>query len=107
MQAVAFTQVGEPGVLRLMDVTDPVVGPGQVRIRVKVSGVNFRDVGVRRYGRNEGSKVPEPEGSIVGSGGKEIAIRAEGHALDRTGVADEIVNQAARTKLPEFDGSVA
>lgn len=60
MQAVAFTQIGEPGVLRLMDVTDPAVGSGQVRIRVKVSGVNFRDVGVRRYGRNEGSKVPEP-----------------------------------------------
>jgi NADPH2:quinone reductase len=60
MRAVAFTQTGEPEVLRVMDVPDPVVGPGQVRIRVSVSGVNFRDVGVRRHGRNEGSRVPEP-----------------------------------------------
>jgi NADPH2:quinone reductase len=60
MRAVAFTQIGEPEVLRVMEVPDPAVGPGQVRMRVTVSGVNFRDVGVRRYGRNEGSRVPEP-----------------------------------------------
>lgn len=60
MRAVAFTQTGEPEVLQVMDVPDPAVGPGQVRIRVAVSGVNFRDVGVRRYGRNEGSRVPQP-----------------------------------------------
>jgi len=60
MRAVAFTQIGEPEVLRVMEVPDPIPGPGQVRIRVSVSGVNFRDVGVRRYGRNEGGCVPEP-----------------------------------------------
>lgn len=60
MRAVAFTQIGEPEVLRLMDVPDPTPGPGQVRIRVSVSGVNFRDVRIRRQGRDEGSKVPEP-----------------------------------------------
>jgi hypothetical protein len=31
MRAVAFTKIGEPEVLRVMDVPDPVVGPGQVR----------------------------------------------------------------------------
>src|SRR5919202_5017526 len=60
MRAVAFTQTGEPEVLRVMEVADPAPGPGQVRIRVSVSGVNFRDIGVRRYGRNEGGRVPEP-----------------------------------------------
>ena len=60
MRAVAFTQIGEPDVLRVMDVPESSPGPGQVRIRVSVSGVNFRDIGVRRYGRNEGSQVPEP-----------------------------------------------
>jgi NADPH2:quinone reductase len=58
MRAVAFTQTGGPEVLRVMDVADPVPGAAQVRIRVAVSGVNFRDIGVRRYGRNEGSRVP-------------------------------------------------
>lgn len=60
MQAVGFTELGEPEVLRILDVADPVAGPGQIRMRVAVSGVNFRDVGVRRHGRNEGSRVPEP-----------------------------------------------
>lgn len=60
MRAVAFTQTGDPEVLRVMEVPDPVPGPGQVRIRVSVSGVNFRDIGIRRYGRNEGSRVPQP-----------------------------------------------
>ncbi|MBI3328822.1 MAG: quinone oxidoreductase [Nitrospinae bacterium] len=60
MRAVAFTQTGDPEVLHVMEVPDPVPGPGQVRIRVSVSGVNFRDVGVRRFGRNEGSRVPQP-----------------------------------------------
>lgn len=60
MRAVAFTQIGEPEVLQVMDVPDPAVGAGQVRMRVTVSGINFRDVGVRRYGRNEGSRVPQP-----------------------------------------------
>lgn len=60
MQAVAFTQTGAPDVLRVLDVADPTPGTGQVRIRVKVSGVNFRDIGVRRDGTNEGSRVPQP-----------------------------------------------
>jgi NADPH:quinone reductase len=60
MRAVAFTQTGGPEVLRVMDVPDPLPGSGQVRIHVAVSGVNFRDIGVRRYGRNEGSRVPDP-----------------------------------------------
>src|SRR5512145_1097643 len=60
MQAVAFTQTGGPEVLRVLEVSDPTPGPGQVRIQVKVSGVNFRDIGVRRDGTNEGSRIPQP-----------------------------------------------
>jgi NADPH2:quinone reductase len=46
MQAVAFTQTGGPEVLRVLEVPDPTPGAGQMRIQVKVSGVNFRDSGV-------------------------------------------------------------
>ena len=60
MQAVAFTQTGGPEVLRVLEVPDPTPGPGQVCIQVKVSGVNFRDIGVRRDGTNEGSRTPQP-----------------------------------------------
>jgi hypothetical protein len=58
MQAVAFTQSGPPEVLRVLEIPDSSPGPGQVRIQVKVSGVNFRDIGVRRDGTNEGSRTP-------------------------------------------------
>ncbi len=60
MRAVAFTQTGGPEVLHILEVPDPAPGPGQIRIRVTVSGVNFRDIGVRKYGRNEGQRVPQP-----------------------------------------------
>jgi NADPH2:quinone reductase len=60
MQAVAFTQNGPPEVLHVLEVPDPVPGPGQVRIQVRVSGVNFRDIGVRRDGTNEGGQTPQP-----------------------------------------------
>jgi NADPH2:quinone reductase len=60
MRAVAFTEIGGPDVLRILEVPEPIPITGQVRIRVTVSGVNFRDIGVRRYGRNEGREVPEP-----------------------------------------------
>jgi NADPH:quinone reductase len=43
MQAVAFTQTGAPEVLRILEVPDPTPGPGQVRIQVKVSGINFNE----------------------------------------------------------------
>lgn len=59
MQAVACTQSGPPEVLRILDVPDPIPRPGQVRIRVKVRGGNFRAIGVRCDGTNEGSRVPE------------------------------------------------
>lgn len=77
MRAVAFTQTGDPDVLRVIEVPDPAVAPGQVRIRVSVSGVNFRDVGVRRYGRNEGSRVPEPVVTGIEAAGVVEALGAD------------------------------
>lgn len=37
MRAVAFTHTGGPEVLQVMDVADPDVGPGQIRIQVAVA----------------------------------------------------------------------
>lgn len=34
MQAVAFTQTGTPDMLRVLEVPDPIPGPGQVRLQV-------------------------------------------------------------------------
>lgn len=60
MRAVAFTETGAPEVLQVMEVPEPLPAAGQVRMRVTTSGVNFRDVMVRRSGYAEGSCVPQP-----------------------------------------------
>ena len=43
MRAVVITRHGGPEVLRVEERPDPPVGPGEVRIAVKASGINFAD----------------------------------------------------------------
>jgi NADPH:quinone reductase-like Zn-dependent oxidoreductase len=44
MRQMVITRHGGPEVLQLRETTDPVPGPGEVRIRVRASGVNFSDI---------------------------------------------------------------
>jgi NADPH:quinone reductase len=48
MKAIVIETPGGPEQLRLMDVPDPVPGPGAVLIEVSAAGVNFMDTGMRR-----------------------------------------------------------
>src|SRR5437870_1357346 len=48
MRAVVYTQAGDPDVLRLVDRPLPQPGPGEVRVRMSVSGVNPTDWKARR-----------------------------------------------------------
>ena len=43
MRAMRCRAWGAPGVLRLEDVPSPALRPGEVRIRVRATGVNFAD----------------------------------------------------------------
>jgi NADPH:quinone reductase-like Zn-dependent oxidoreductase len=47
MRAVVITKHGGPGVLQVQEQPDPSIGPGEVRIEVAASGVNFADVMAR------------------------------------------------------------
>lgn len=47
MQALVFTECGEPDVLHLADVPEPHAGPGKVRIAVRAASVNAFDWKVR------------------------------------------------------------
>jgi NADPH:quinone reductase len=60
MKSVVYSRTGDPSVLRLVDrdVTEP--GPGEVRVRVVVSGVNPTDWKSRR-GSGDGAAPPFPE----------------------------------------------
>ncbi|MDX2563324.1 quinone oxidoreductase [Streptomyces sp. TX20-6-3] len=50
MRAIQVSEVGGPEVLRLVDIDQPVPGPGQAVVEVAASGVNFLDV-YHRQGR--------------------------------------------------------
>ena len=60
MKSVVYSHTGDPSVLRLVDreLTEP--GPGEVRVRVVVSGVNPTDW-KSRLGPGDGSAPPFPE----------------------------------------------
>ena len=56
MRAIRVHEHGGPEVLRLEDVPAPEPGPGQARVRLEYSGVNFIDV----YHRTGLYKLPLP-----------------------------------------------
>src|SRR5690606_40411202 len=43
-RAIVHTEIGSPDVLRLVEVPDPVAGPGEVVVRIEAVGVNPVDV---------------------------------------------------------------
>ncbi len=56
MQAIRVEQTGGPEVLKLQDLPTPEPGPGQARLKVEATGVNFIEI----YQRTGYYKVPLP-----------------------------------------------
>ena len=50
MRALTFSRFGDPSVLEVRDLPDPVAGPGVAIVRTRAIGLNFADV-YRRQGR--------------------------------------------------------
>ncbi len=68
MKAIRVNEFGDPDVLELQEVEDPVPGPDQTLIEVETAGVNFGDLLVRRgeyFGRKGLPVIPGWE--VVGS----------------------------------------
>src|SRR4029077_10969674 len=63
MRAVVIRRFGDPGVLELSDVPDPVPGPHEIRIAVHAAGVNPVDAGNRADGSWANLRLP----AIIGS----------------------------------------
>jgi NADPH:quinone reductase-like Zn-dependent oxidoreductase len=61
MKAAAFSTVGPPEVLRLVDVATPTAGAGEVRVRVKAAGVQPLDCAVRGGWAPPGLSVSLPQ----------------------------------------------
>ncbi len=48
MHAINVSQTGEPNVLELVEVPNPIPGTGEVLVQVAAAGVNFIDTYQRR-----------------------------------------------------------
>ncbi len=44
MKAIVCRELGPPSVLRLEDMAEPEIGPGQARVRIRAAGINFPDI---------------------------------------------------------------
>ena len=65
MKQVWISKRGEPDVLEVREAPDPNLGPGEVRIRVEASGVNFADILARMGLYPDAPKLPAVVGYEV------------------------------------------
>jgi NADPH2:quinone reductase len=91
MKAIRIEALGGPEVLQFVDVPDlGQPGPGQARVRLKASGVNFMDVGHRRGSYPSPSPlpfIPGAEGAgLVEAVGAGVAAVKPGDRVAFTGV---------------------
>ena len=65
MKAIRFHSHGGPEVLRLEEVADPVIGPGEALVRVRACALNHLDLWQRRGLRRVTIPLPHISGSDV------------------------------------------
>ena len=82
MRAVIYTEPGNSSVLRLVDREVPEPGPGEVRVAVRVSGVNPTDWKARRGQLRYPEQVPNQDGAGV--------IDAVGPGVDPGRIGDSV-----------------
>ncbi len=92
--AIRFSAYGDPDVLEVADVPDPVPGPGQVLVRVRAAGVNPADWKRRKGLWSGGRELGAPSGI-----GNDLAGVVEAVGDDVTGirVGDEVLGTGTDT----------
>ncbi len=100
MKAIRYHALGGPEVLRLEDIPEPTVGPGEALLEVHAAGVNFADT-ERRRGLYD-TKAPLPRGLGYEAAG---VVAAVGPGVDGAWVGRRVVamahdSYAERTKVP-------
>ena len=84
MRGVVYSHTGGPEVLRLVERPVREPGPGEVRVKIQVSGVNPTDWKARR-GSRAGAELPFPELVPNQDGAGTIEAIGEGVSTDRVG----------------------
>ena len=87
MRAVVYSETGGPEVLRLVERPVPEPGPGEVRVAVRVSGVNPTDWKARR-GSSSGAQLAFPE--VVPNQDGSGTIDAVGDDVDAARVGERV-----------------
>src|SRR4051812_3018400 len=87
MRAAVFTGAGGPEVIRIAELPNPVVGPQQIRVRVRAAGLNRADILQRR------GSYPAPHGWPANIPGLEYAGEVEvvGSGVTRWRVGDRVM----------------
>lgn len=109
MRHVVITKPGGPDVMQIQEVDDPILGPNEVLIAVKASGINFADILARQGLYPDAPKMPcvvgyEVAGDILEVGeGVELPVNTPVFAMTRFhGYADKVkVHVSQIYKKPE------
>ena len=86
MRQIFITGYGGPEKLQVRESSDPTPGQGQVRIRVKASGINFADILARHGLYQDAPKVPCVVGYEVSG-----VIDAAGSGVDVAWLGKDVV----------------
>src|SRR5690554_4790968 len=85
-RAIVYTEIGSPDVLQLVEIPDPVAGPGEVVVRIEAAGVNPLDA-KRRSGARPMPPITEPR--RVGFDGAGV-IEALGDGVTGFAIGDRV-----------------
>jgi NADPH:quinone reductase-like Zn-dependent oxidoreductase len=100
VKAVRFNEYGSADVLRVVEVPDPVPGPGEVLVRVKATGINPGEAKIREGLLHERwpATFPSGEGSDLAGVVEQVGPEVQGAA-----VGDEVIgftnNRASHAEL--------
>lgn len=95
MRAIQVSRTGGPEVLELVDIVKPEPKPGEVRVRIHASGVNFIDTYLRE------GRYPAPLPFVPGQEAAGV-VEALGEGVSGFAVGDHVAWTHARGTYAEF-----
>ncbi len=97
MRAVSYSEYGGPEVLQVVDLPDPEVGEGSVRVRVRAAGLNPFDYKVRRGGYLPSHTLPSLQGAEFAGD-----VDAVGDGVTGWAAGDEVLGWVGRGAQAEL-----
>jgi alcohol dehydrogenase len=92
MKAVYFEEHGSLDVLKYGDVPDPVVGPGEVLLRMEAAALNFNDI----WARQGLPRIDLPLPHVSGTDGAGVIVEV-GPGVEGVSVGDEVITYCVHT----------